>query len=834
MMVKLKRKMEKRQLKSVFIVWALVATSILVIFPLTAPNIKGQYIHDGGSATLEDGGPNDADGIANKIVVWANDDDHFITTMNYVVEQGYTLDIQGLPPGFAIYFQDPANQIIVERNAKFITHDNGVPDFGTQFIGTGLQGFNRIQFNPDSEGRLLDCEIINSLNGVVFSGAKLMAPGIYDSRFSEIGFYGLQMNRARNYTYMERTTFDESASPTAVCLDVRNGSLNLTSDVSFLGHGPSLPCAYVDNANVYFNHTIFNGLNQQGNCLVVTGASNNTILKGAEFQGGFPGFNYVKSNGASILMDNCTFLQGGPSTGALTVEAHNYNVDWPAHVILRNPLTIAGDWDNSSIEATGNSSITLQWWLDVYVIDPDGHPIAFRQVNVSAPSSPSQRMTDALGYARWFLVTELIELDPTRISYDPFNISALNNSIWGYVDPEPNINKSKTITVIVPFNTIPNTPPIVTSVITPQGVQFGNITIQFMLTDPDPGDDGYMHVNVFWSLDNSSWNPATALPGSQTSNLFTDTTYYFYWDSKTDFADHMPTLYIQVEPFDGAGPGVPLETGPFEVDNRGPDFTVPPSIKILTNNTATIEWIVDEDAYSKVWYGLDDTATDEQTGSGPALDQTVVLTGLIPGRKYTFYANSTDIYGNTMSTYPAPDVFYTPVYIQLNKGWNLISLPPDIPDADLVDALAPIAGHYDAVQRYNSLDINKDYWKHYKTGKIYGNDLTIITYRMGIWIHMINATLFIPVQNVPLTGGPAYSIPLSPGWNLVGYPSSIKQDVASALGTLDYDMVITYDGASGRWLRYEKGIGGNLAEMEIGHGYYIHMLSSESLDLDYA
>jgi hypothetical protein len=99
---------------------------------------------------------------------------------------------------------------------------------------------------------------------------------------------------------------------------------------------------------------------------------------------------------------------------------------------------------------------------------------------------------------------------------------------------------------------------------------------------------------------------------------------------------------------------------------------------------------------------------------------------------------------------------------------------------------------------------------------------------------MITATTFVPVQTVPATGGPPYLVPLYEGWNLVGYPSSIKQDVPSALGSLNYDMVMTYDAASAQWLRYEKGIGGNLAEMEIGHGYYIHMLSDQPWNVAYA
>jgi hypothetical protein len=807
---------EKGQFESILMVCVLVATAMVVVFPLTAPKVKGQYIHDLGSAQQEDGGPNDADGTINNIVVWANNDDHFVTTMNYVVEPGYTLNIQGLQAGFAIYFQDPAVQLTVDRDAKLITNDNGDLFSKTQIIGTGMMGFDII-FNPDSEGRIVDCEIQNILNGVAFNGAKLMAPGIQDSFFNGMGAFGLKMNNVRGYTNIARTTFDDSASPSATSLDVRNGSLNLTSQVYFIGHSTINPSVYVSNANVTFINSGFHGRNIAGNTLIVEGASNNTVLKGVEL---------------------CSFYKAGPSYGAQTLEVHDSDAGLPAHVILRNPINTTGDyWDNSTIDATGDSSITLQWWLDVYVIDPLGNRIDNSQVIVSAPSVPSQRFTDASGFARWFLVTELIELDPTRTSYDPFNISALNNSIWGYANPQPNINISKTINVTVPFNPIPNTPPIISWISTPTGVQNGDINIDFTLEDPNLGDDGNMSISVEYSTDGILWESAVAATGSDLDHLLNNTIYHFVWDSANpqNLQDtYSTTVYIRIIPKDRTENGTLNQTGNFTVDNKAPFILTPPVIIFLGNDTATIEWNVDEDANPTVWYGLDDTATNEQTGVGPALLQTVVLTDLIPGRKYTYYVDSTDIYGNTFSTFPVVEVFYTPVHIPLNKGWNLISLPPDIPDANLANALAPIAGHYDAVQWYNPADINGDYWKHNKNGKTVGNDLDIVTYRTGLWIHMINATLFIPTQNVPVTGGPTYDIPLLEGWNLVSYPSSTKQDVDSAMGSATYDMVMTFDAAYGRWLKWESGSGGNLVVMNIGHAYYIHVPSDTLWNVDYA
>jgi hypothetical protein len=509
---------------------------MVVIFPLTVPKVKGQYIHDLGSAQQEDGGPNDADGMVNQIVVWANDNDHFISNVNYLVESGYTLDIQGLPVGYAIYFQDPAVQLTVDRDAKLITHDNGDPFSRTTFIGSGPAGFDSIMFNPNSEGRIVDCEIQNSLNGVIFFGANLMYPGIYDSLFTQIGAYGVQMNMARNYTNIARTTFDDSASPSAVCLDVRNGSLNLTDQVAFIGHSSISPSVYVSNANVTFNYTNFNGFDMQGNCLVVEGASNGTVLNSCDFQGGAPGDYYVKSNGASFLMDNCTFFQEGSSTGALTLEAHDleYDIDvlYSAHVILRNPINVSGDWDNSSIEATGDSSVTLQWWIDVEVRDRDGHNIAYVPVYVKDrlgnPGSPPTRMTDSNGWARWFLITELIQYESTIDNFNPYDISAQNGSLWGYADFENStITRSRDVLVIVPSSPpSPPTPPPPTELSAELTGSAWNVTLSWNASlDDGAGEDDIAGYTVYKSstgingtYEFAAWIPANGSP----SYLWTD------------------------------------------------------------------------------------------------------------------------------------------------------------------------------------------------------------------------------------------------------------------------------------------------------------------------
>ena len=102
-----------------------------------------------------------------------------------------------------------------------------------------------------------------------------------------------------------------------------------------------------------------------------------------------------------------------------------------------------------------------------------------------------------------------------------------------------------------------------------------------------------------------------------------------------------------------------------------PELTLPPIVDV-TNNSAIINWTVDEPATASVWYGIDDNLTTEVTGSSGSTIQSVTLTNLEPGRIYTFVVNSTDPLNNKNYSYPTTYTFSTRVYIPLYQGWNMI------------------------------------------------------------------------------------------------------------------------------------------------------------------
>jgi hypothetical protein len=577
--------------------------------------------------------------------------------------------------------------------------------------------------------------------------------------------------------------------------------------------------------------------------VLIEGGSNGTRLDGCEFWDVATGEFYIQVDGSSNLISDCKFDNPG---GARTILANENASGIPAHPVILNPTSDSapGSWDdsfdNTTMNATGLSSITLQWYMDVYVEDPNGNPINNAPVWVEDrngdPAAPPSVTTDTSGWARGFIVTELIQYSSSITHFNPFTVSALNDTMMGYANPT--MNMSKEITVVVPFNPVPNLPPIVSYIQTPGGVQFGPISIQFRLEDPNPGDDGNMSVIVeFWDPFDSIWLPATAHPTSDpTTNLNNDTLYTFVWAS--DDIGNFPGEYstdvkIKITPSDRAGQGTPSETLNFTVDNEPPILLSGPFVTLIAD-TAIIEWTVHEPADANVLWGFTPNFPNQKSGTIGSTLQSVTLTGIQPGRNYTYVIESTDSVGNWFSY--GPYTFKTDIHIQLYKGWNMISIPPNT-DPDLETVLGLIAGEYDAVQAYEVNDTS-DHWKHYKVGKPYGNDLNIIQYGRGLWIHMKNDAVFTPDHEDPNTN-PMFPgstpIQLEPGWNFVGYPSMTTLPINNALAGVPYDMVQTYDAVTDQWLSYDIGTYSTdtLTQMEMGRGYWIHCTAFHLWIVDY-
>lgn len=840
---------KRHQMKSILLAFVLIVINVVVVFSLTSQEARAQPIEHRASTADEDGiWPFDTDFLENGVVVWSSEEDHHIT-QDYTVDSGYTLVIPALnfmdDPEMSQEISFKTTNTQIEVWGTLITNSDNNELTKTLFWGENIVDWQGIYFRPGSAGNITDCFFMGADNALVLSkylvSSTLLYPGITDSIFMDMKMYGVRLQGVVGYRNIEGCAFEDTYN-SAIGIEVIETDLDVKG-CSFNSHGNNESSLFIRDAKVYCADSSFRGNYQPGNEVIIERqGSSGSILERCTFWDGAPGDYFLSIDGADALINNCSFDTSHDELSAIA----NVKNGIPGRPIIRNPSGdgSSGFWDdsfdNTTMNATGDSSVTLQWYMDVFVEDTDVNPVdnALVRVNDSFgdPVEPPSLKTDVSGWARSFVVTELVQYNDSMIYYNPFNASALNNSMKGYAYPEVAMDMSKEVNITVPLNPIPNIPPDVVFNTVPVGIQGGLITIQYMVIDMNEGESGILSVMVFFSTDLNTWYPATQADGDSTDYLDNNTVYTFIWDSDTeaDLANtYNETVYIMIVPYDGYGPGNPQITDNFTVDNKPPVLTLPPTVTV-GNDWTLIEWTVDEPANAIVHYGLfvdgsPGDLTHQQSGSILTKVQSVNLTGLLSGRKYTFVVNSTDNLGNTGSSYPAfpPFTFITEVHIALYEGWNMISVPPFLPNLDPEVVLASIAGDWIAVLAYEAGDPD-DPWKQKVAGKPFGNDLNWILPEMGLWILMNNESTLIPDQILPDPEGPPYVVLLLEGWNFVGYPSAETRTVADALAGISYSLVMTYDAATGDWLEND-GPGGEtdtLIHMEMGRGYWIYSTST--------
>jgi Zn-dependent M28 family amino/carboxypeptidase len=194
-------------------------------------------------------------------------------------------------------------------------------------------------------------------------------------------------------------------------------------------------------------------------------------------------------------------------------------------------------------------------------------------------------------------------------------------------------------------------------------------------------------------------------------------------------------------------------------------------------------------------------------GAWPDGDHTIWIRGLDDS------GNWGDIASIIMNKKPTFD-------IPLSFGWNLISIPLLQSDTSVSNVFSSISGGYDAVQIYDSSDL-VDPWNHNNNQKpIHFNDLDQVDHKMGIWVH-ITEPAGVVLQCSGTLPSTDTSIPIFPGWNLVGYPSLRRRNRTTALNNLvfgsDIDAIWTYDSQLRLWNEITE-----LDEFEAGKGYWVH------------
>lgn len=164
-----------------------------------------------------------------------------------------------------------------------------------------------------------------------------------------------------------------------------------------------------------------------------------------------------------------------------------------------------------------------------------------------------------------------------------------------------------------------------------------------------------------------------------------------------------------------------------------------------------------------------------------------------------------------------------PVDVPLSAGWNLISLPLELRTVDIAELLAPIAVDLDVAFMW---DAQSGAWERYSPSvPPFVNSLQQFDPARGMWMKVDQATV-LTVHGTTWTGA---GIPLSTGWNLVGFPGSSAEPVVEALSSINgkYTTVYAYRDDTSEWECYDIGVPpaeNSLQQMEPMHGYWIYVI----------
>ena len=107
------------------------------------------------------------------------------------------------------------------------------------------------------------------------------------------------------------------------------------------------------------------------------------------------------------------------------------------------------------------------------------------------------------------------------------------------------------------------------------------------------------------------------------------------------------------------------------------------------------------------------------------------------------------------------------------------------------------------------------------------NTLAELDHTMGFWIHMTEGAFLTPAGTLPTTT----EIPLSTGWNLIGWPTFRTMSAIEALDSITgkFDLVYAFEAAAGQnpWRLFDPAapaFASDLAHLRPLLGYWIHMV----------
>jgi PKD repeat protein len=438
-------------------------------------------------------------------------------------------------------------------------------------------------------------------------------------------------------------------------------------------------------------------------------------------------------------------------------------------------------------------------------------------------------VVEALDQGEFNLTTESHTYEETTtVQYEHV---AIENDTKAIIDPSKegysmNVDEEGDNNIdyaVDPTSVETNHPPEVSIIAIVDDVIFkGDISISYTLKDID---NDICNISARYSTDQMIWHDATMGSGGDgTIGLTTSAegvSHTYVWASGVDLPDISAVVYFEIRPKDGMLDGIYGISNAFYVGEVTAAFTHSPSNPTVKGNIVF-------GAYASIG-NITNYAWDFDDGNNISTNEPVLMHAYTSAGDYNVILTVTDNYGasNTINkkirVYPFANDSYL---ISLYTSWNLISLPLIPDDTNVRDIMNTVDGNWNSVWSYGTGN-----WKRYDLpGPDFLNDLTTIEPGKGYWIDI----KFGDTLSVSGSEPTDKSIPLSAGWNLVGYKSLNSTSTTEAMNSVDGNWNSVWSYETGNWKRYDlngPSFLNDLTTMEPGKGYWIDMKSSDTWTL---
>lgn len=154
----------------------------------------------------------------------------------------------------------------------------------------------------------------------------------------------------------------------------------------------------------------------------------------------------------------------------------------------------------------------------------------------------------------------------------------------------------------------------------------------------------------------------------------------------------------------------------------------------------------------------------------------------------------------------------------LSKGWHIVSIPLVVDNDSIGSVFQTVS--FSELRRYSSSGVN-DEWQHYSSIKPY-QDFSYITVQEGYWINVTDDSNLTVAGIVPVN----VSIPLSQGWNLIGYPSMFPRQLGGLLTSVQWNRAEAFDNISSPYFLTQVY---DIDQVGPGDSIWIHVASETTL-----